>query len=338
MFENLETELELMGARLADVVRIKTYVAFPRDVEKYNEVFRERFATIKPAHTVVGSWDFPLPQAAVELDATAVIGGRAQSLASDGLPDILGPAGAGVLADGFHYATALPIDAEGKSAGRTTQDQIVATLANLGRMLSVAELSVQDVCNLHATLADIRDVPHLEEGLRKFFGGTLPSLTVVGAPLERAEFRVTMESIACKGGGQRLGSNRARLTPGKAAPAVLAKDTLFLSGQIGVVATAEDGGGVTDQANEAWAKLHELVAAAGFAPDSMLRTNNILTDWRDYSGFNAGYGANVNEPYVPRATVLGQLSDTRARVQIEGIAHRLGAGATILQVPPVVAR
>jgi hypothetical protein len=44
------------------------------------------------------------------------------------------------------------------------------------------------------------------------------------------------------------------------------------------------------------------------------------------------------EPYVPRATVLGQPSDARARVQVEGIAHRNGDNATILQVPPVMRR
>ena len=70
----------------------------------------------------------------------------------------------------------------------------------------------------------------------------------------------------------------------------------------------------------------------------MLRTNNVLTDWRDYAGFNAGYGAKrPRASYVPRATVLGSIRAPDARVQIEGVAHRRGDEATILQVPPPTA-
>lgn len=334
MFDNLEIELGLMGAALSDVVRIKTYLAFPRDVEKYRDVFRERFVEGALAHTVVGSWDFPLPQAAVELDAVAVISGAARSMEVD---RISSGAGTAAMGGGLHYATALPANAAGNAAGWMIEDQLAATFKNLDRMLSSAGLKIDDVCNLHVTLADIRDRVCLEEGLQRFFSAKLPSLTIVGAPLERVEFRIAVESIACSGGGERLGSNIAPMMPGKAAPAVLANDTLFLSGQTGLAQGADTSGNVTVQTNMAWARLNELIATAGFAEDSMLRTNNVLTDWRDYAGFNSGYGANVREPYVPRATVLGQLSDARCRVQIEGIAHKGGSEATILQVPPKIA-
>jgi enamine deaminase RidA (YjgF/YER057c/UK114 family) len=109
---------------------------------------------------------------------------------------------------------------------------------------------------------------------------------------------------------------------------------LFLSGQTGIQEGARNPFDVREQTELAWERLHSLIAAAGFGDDTMLRTNNVLTDWRDYAGFNAGYGKNVREPYVPRATVLGHLSEPGARVQIEGIAHRHGSDATILQVPP----
>ena len=95
---------------------------------------------------------------------------------------------------------------------------------------------------------------------------------------------------------------------------------------------------VERQTRTAWERLGSLLEVAGFTPESIVRTNNILVDWRDYAGFNAGYGAHMPEPYVPRATVLGQLSDARARVQVEAIAHREGHAATILQVPPIMRR
>ncbi len=322
MFENLAVELDLMGARLSDVVRIKSYVSFPRDIGKYKEAYSRRFSRIKPAHAVVGSWDFPLPQAAVELDAVAVVDGGA-------------PATGG---GGFHYATACPIDGEGNVAASTGRDQTIVALRNLGKLLAADGLTSKDVCSVHLTLADPRDLPLVESEFRQFFGDSPPAWTVVGAPLESPDFRLTIESTATPGGGQRLGSKLAPLVAGKAAPAVLAGDTLFLGGQLGLSQDAAVPGDVEQQTRKAWERLNSLIDVAGFTPESIIRTNNVLADWRDYAGFNAGYGANMPEPYVPRATVLGQLSDARAKVQVEGIAHRNGYEATILQVPPIMRR
>lgn len=338
MFENLATELEFMGAGLSDVVRLKTYVAFPREIGKYNEVYSRHFAQIKPAHTVIGSWDFPLPQAAIELDAVAVVDGGAQVLDAGGLPVLPGCATAGVLCRGFHYATALPVDVGGKTVSQTGRDQTIESLGNLGKMLAAAGLGRKDVCSIHVTLADLRDLSPVENEFRQFFGESLPTWTVVGAPLERPDFRLAIESIAVVGGGQRFGSKAVPLVAGKAAPAVVAGDTLFLGGQMGLSEGAAEPGDVERQTRTAWERLNSLVDAAGFTPESIVRTNNILTDWRDYAGFNAGYGANMPAPYVPRATVLGQLSDARAKVQVEGVAHRNGDEATILQVPPIMLR
>jgi len=337
MFENLETSLGLMGARMSDVVRLKTYVAFPRDIGKYGEIYRRRFGRVSPAHTVVGSWDFPLPQAAIELDAVAMLGGKAKPLQAEGLPVFAGCAVAGILCGDFHYATALPVDVEGKTVALPAGGQAIAALTNLDKMLVAAGRTRGEVCSVHVTLADMRDLTPVESQFRQFFGEALPTWTVVGAPLERPDFRITIESVAVAGGGRRIGAKDAPLIAGRPAPATLAGDTLFLGGQLGLLENSASGS-VEHQAAVAWHRLYGLVDAAGFASHSILRTNNILTDWRDYAGFNAGYGANVQEPYVPRATVLGHLSDVRARVQIEGVAHRQGAEATILQVPPAAER
>lgn len=337
MFENLRTELDLMGAQLSDVVRIKSYVSFPRDIGKYKEAYKRHFASIKPAHAVIGSWDFPLPQAAVELDAVAVVDGGAQVLEAAGLPMFPACAPAGVLCGGFHYATACPVDADGNVAS-TCRGQAIAALRNLEKMLAAAGLASGDVCSVHLTIADLRELIVVEHEFRQYFGDSLPTWTVVGAPLENQDFRLTIESVATPGGGQRLGSKLAPLTAGRAAPAVLAGDILFLGGQVGLSQDAAEAGDVERQTRNAWERLNSLLDAAGFTPESIIRTNNVLTDWRDYAGFNAGYGANMPEPYVPRATVLGQLSDARARVQVEGVAHRNGDAATILQVPPIMRR
>jgi enamine deaminase RidA (YjgF/YER057c/UK114 family) len=283
----------------------------------------------------VGSWDFPLPQAAIELDAIAVLGGANKSLMGHGLASFDGCAEAGVVADGFHYATALPVDAQGNFAAPDCEGQTIAALRNLGAMLAAAGLTRGDVVNLHLTISDIRHLAGVEGELRTFFGEQFPTFTAAGAPLEHPNFHLTIESVAIKGGGQRVGTKAKPPKKGQPAPAIVAGDMLFLSGQTGNAGGNVD---VESQTLAAWQHLNELIEAAGFHPDSLIRTNNILTDWRDYGGFNAGYGANMREPYVPRATVLAMLPSEGSRVQIEGLAHRFGAGATILQVPGVTAR
>jgi 2-iminobutanoate/2-iminopropanoate deaminase len=334
MFDNLETALGLIGANLSDVVRIKAYLAFPRDIEIYRPLYEQRFSLIRPAHTVIGSWDFPLPQAAVELDAVAVTGGVNISINTASLFSLAGCAVAGVLADGFHYATALPLDVEGRTASLDCRTQTTAALGNLQTMLAAAGLDPRDICNIHITLRDIRERAEVDAALQTFFGGRFPTCTIVGAPLQRSDFSVSIESIAIKGGGLGIETGAAPLRPGRPAPAMLAGDVLFLSGQTGLSENGRHHFDVRAQTDTAWKRLHGLIEAAGFGNDTVIRTNNVLTDWRDYAGFNAGYGENVREPYVPRATVLGSLDAPGGRVQIEGIAHRHGADATILQVPP----
>jgi enamine deaminase RidA (YjgF/YER057c/UK114 family) len=334
MFDNLETTLGLMSGKLEDVVRIKAYLAFPRDIEKYRTVFAARLGKVKPAHTVVTSWDFPLPQAALELDAVALVDAEAKPLSAEGIFGRAGEAPAGVLCDDIHHANVLPLDADGRTVGQSADVQAAAGLQNLAKMLAAAQFKPADVCSLHLTLADMRDVAAAEAELQRFFGDSVPTCTIVGAALDQPDIRITIESVAVRGGGRAIGTRNLPVTKGRAAPAVVAGEMLFVGGRTGVSAGAR----VEQQTRAAWAQVNELIDAAGFSPDDIVRTNNVLIDWRDYAGFNAGYGANVAEPYVPRATVLGQLSDPRARMQVEAVAHRQGRGATILQVPPIISR
>ena len=320
MFDNLDTALGLIDARMSDVVRIKTYLAFPRDVATYRPIFEQRCAALTLAHTVIGSWDFPLPQAAVELDAVAVTGG--------GKVDSAG----GMMAGGFHYATASPLAQDQTAGAGNIREQASAALDNLSAMLEAAGLGLTDICNLHLTLRDIRDQAAVQVALTEAFRTRIPTCTIVGAPLERPDFSISIESIATQGGGEIVDSRAVPHQATHFAPAMRCGDFLFISGQNGLCGDTPSG--VQQQTDLAWMRLSSLIEAAGFAPDSMIRTNNVLTDWRDYAAFNAGYGTHVREPYIPRTTVLGMLNEQAARVQIDGIAHRHGNDATILQVPP----
>ncbi|MGE3066013.1 MAG: Rid family hydrolase [Hyphomicrobiaceae bacterium] len=326
MLDNLETVLDLAGAKLADVVRVKTYITDVRDIPAYREVYRQRLGALAPNHVIVGAHGFPLPQAAIELDAVAVIGAKAQRIEPEA-PQ----AHPAVMIGDTLYATALPTGGAAGAAidaAAQTREAIAALAAALDR----AGLRLADVCSVHATLADIRHQAAFEAVYREAFAAPCPARTIVAAPLEHPGHAVQLEAVAVRG-GEPIGAPDATL--GAASPAVRAGDVLYISGQSGVSGDGSFPAGCEAQMRAAWRKINALVTAAGFPADSIVRTNSVLVDWRDYAGFNAGYGANVRAPYPPRATVLGSLAWPAARVQTEAISHRGGADATIIQVPGV---
>jgi enamine deaminase RidA (YjgF/YER057c/UK114 family) len=320
MLDNLETVLGLLEARLDDVVRVKGYVVDARDIPAYRAIFGERLGSIAPNHIIVGSHGFPLPQAALEIDVIAMAGAKARRVpgaGAEGHPS--------VLVDDTFYATALP---DRRPGATDAASQARTALTGLTASLAAGGLTMADVVNVHMTLSDARHYAAIEEVYAEAFAAPYPARCIVAAPLEEPQFCVQIEATAVRGGGKPIGAADAAL--GSASPAMLAGDVLYSSAH--AAPKAED---CEAQTRGAWDKINALVAAAGFTSDSIVRTNNVLTDWRNYAGFNAGYGANVTKPYPPRATVLGCLRDPAALVQVEAIAHRNGGEAVIVQVPGV---
>jgi 2-iminobutanoate/2-iminopropanoate deaminase len=320
MLDSLETVLRLTGARLEDVVRVKAYVVDARDIPVYRTIFGERLGGIAPNHVIVGSHGFPLPQAALEIDVVAVAGATAKRIpaaSAGGHPS--------VLVDDTFYATALP-DRGDKPLDAAAQAR--TALASLKEALAAGGLSMRDVVNVHMTLSDPRHFAAVEAVYAESFAAPYPTRCIVAAPLEEPRPCLQIEATAVRGGGKPIGAAESAL--GCASAAMVAGDVLYLSGH-----SAPTAGDCEAQTRAAWDKINALVAAAGFASDSIVRTNNVLTDWRTYADFNAGYGANVTKPYPPRATVLGSLLDPAALVQVEAIAHRHGGDAVIVQVPGV---
>jgi 2-iminobutanoate/2-iminopropanoate deaminase len=67
---NLQTILEGVGAGLADVVKVNTYLSDVTRFREYNEIYREFFPDSPPARTTVGS---QLVGIQVEIDCVAVL-------------------------------------------------------------------------------------------------------------------------------------------------------------------------------------------------------------------------------------------------------------------------
>lgn len=185
----------------------------------------------------------------------------------------------------------------------------------LRRLASAVE--PRDVVSIDVSLADIRDAAAFDAASRRFFGAPGPARTLVGTSLSDPEARVLIEYTAVPGGGDALPGN-----------AVLAGEELYIGGQAG------QGAGAEAQTRAAWTRIEQVLKSAGMSRADVVRTSNTLTDWRDYAGYNAGYGAFVEAPYPPRATMLGALAQTGARVQIQALAHRAGREALTLEANP----
>lgn len=317
MFHNAGIVLDLLGARLEHVVHVKTYIADLRDRQRYCELYDEAFGAIQPNHVVVGSHGFPLPQASIELDLVAIVDSPITRIQ-----------GVGVKAAGKVYCCAAPADT---AAGFDIQ--VMSVLDQLEANIKRAGLTLPELVHLHVTLGDCRDMPALTASFAKFFGIRPPSCTVVVAPLADPGALLQIEAIAVQGGGRRVDGIGRGNEPTLGAPAIIAGDDLYISGQLGDGLDGRLAIGAEAQTTLAWQRVDALLAAAGMDRQAIVRTNNVLTDWRHYADFNAGYGAHVVEPYPPRATVLGGLVRPHALVQVEAIAHRHGGEATIVQVP-----
>ena len=306
MFENFAISVDLLGGHMDDVAYVKSYITDWRDVPAYREVFAQRFGARPPVHSLVLSAGFPLPQATVE----------AEIITQSGTPT-------------RRFAVAGPFDEQNRLlGGNDPAAQANHALAALGRSLSMMGQSLRDVVMMRITLADIRDIGAVDEVFKHAFAAPFPACTIVGAAPAHPEQLIELDVVAVNGGGRAIGEATHPESPGCASPAMLAGEYLYISGQRAPTAATVDA-----QAHAAWGRINALLAAADMGAEDVIHTTNVLTDWRSYRGFNAGYGAHAHAPYPPRATVLGGLAEARALVQIEAVAHRHGRNATFIDVP-----
>ena len=98
---------------------------------------------------------------------------------------------------------------------------------------------------------------------------------------------------------------------------------LFLSGQIPLdpVTGEMRNGSVREEIEQVLANMQAVLAAAGAAPASIVKTTIFLTDMADFSLVNEHYAAFMGDHRPARATVAVAALPKGARVEIEAIAY-----------------
>jgi 2-aminomuconate deaminase len=74
---NITDILASVGAGLADLVQVTAYLTSMTDFDAYNAVYAEHFDESGPTRTTVGVAELPHPHLLIEIQAVAVLPGRA---------------------------------------------------------------------------------------------------------------------------------------------------------------------------------------------------------------------------------------------------------------------
>lgn len=117
-------------------------------------------------------------------------------------------------------------------------------------------------------------------------------------------------------------TNAAPAAIGPYSQAVLAGNTLYISGQLGIdPATGKlADGGVAAQARQALKNTLAILAAAGFTPDHVVQVQIFLTDIADFADVNAVYKDAFTEPFPARAAFAVAALPAAAAVEILAVA------------------
>ena len=75
VIENIRDILASVGAELADVVQVTSYLVDMNDFRGYNEVYGEHFDENGPARTTVAVHQLPHPHLLIEIQAVALLKG-----------------------------------------------------------------------------------------------------------------------------------------------------------------------------------------------------------------------------------------------------------------------
>jgi 2-iminobutanoate/2-iminopropanoate deaminase len=121
-----------------------------------------------------------------------------------------------------------------------------------------------------------------------------------------------------------IATSKAPAAIGPYSQAVLAGDTLYISGQLPIdpatgAFAAQDIAGQTDQSLK---NIGAILAQAGFTFSDVVKTTVLLSDIGDFTAMNEVYGKFFPEPCPARAAFAVKALPKGALVEIEAVAVR----------------
>jgi len=346
----IEAAFKAAGTGVTHGVWLNQFVTGRQHVDPYHEVRRDFVKPPRPASTTVAQPGLLAPDATIQVDMVAIdpsLAPTKEGITTDKIPEPLSGAGyspavrvgdhvfvAGQMATDFR--TGVPPEAQVSAIfweGSSIRRQTEFVLKNLAIALEAAGSSLRDAVKAQVWLADIADLPRMEDAWRAAFPEDPPARTV----LQASGFGcvggiIEVNLIAVRTGGKTKKEVVRAPCPvplGHASPAVRAGDLVFLSGLCaadpgGLIAAARvDPGfpyaGSSMRAQTEWilAQAETLCRAAGIGLDAVARQQLFYTD---LGAFDASWG--------PIAARFGDGMPATSIVQVPAMAVP-GCGVTL---------
>ena len=104
--------------------------------------------------------------------------------------------------------------------------------------------------------------------------------------------------------------------------AILAGNTIYISGQLGLnPATGDfDADDITVQTKQSLENLKAILAEAGFSTKDVVKTTVLLKDIAEFGAMNTVYAEYFSEPFPARAAFQVAALPKGGRVEIEAVA------------------
>nr|CAX74647.1 hypothetical protein [Schistosoma japonicum] len=105
---------------------------------------------------------------------------------------------------------------------------------------------------------------------------------------------------------------------------VAVNNTLYVSGQLGLVPGTMllAGDDVESQAYQSLKNVREIVQAAGFSMQDIVKTTVLLADMNDFGIVNKIYEQYFTDPYPARAAYQVACLPKNGKIEIEAVAIR----------------
>ena len=341
ILNTIEAAFEAAGTSVARGVWLNQFVTGRQHVDPYHEVRREFIKPPRPASTTVVQPGLLAPDATIQVDMLAIDPALAppkEGITSDKIPQPLSGAGyspavrvgdyvfvAGQMASDFR--TGIPPEGQVNSTfweGSAIRRQTEYILKNLALALEAAGSAMERVVKAQIWLADMADLPRMEDAWRAAFPKDPPARTVlpaIGFGCEGGIIEVNL--IAVRNGGavqKEVVRANCPVPLGHASPAVRAGDLVFLSGLFaasgeGLIPEARvDSGfpyaGSTLRKQTEWIldQADALCRAAGTNLGGAVRQQLFYNDLRDFDASYRAFEARFKDG-LPATSVV-QVSGT----------------------------
>lgn len=365
--DNMATALGLLDARLEDIVKVRAFLPNhtrpARDGklsfdELFDSIYRDHFHPPHPGRAALQHSLF-LEDLLVEIEAIAIVNRPKQLIESDALPPLRRPyAQGGIRVDDLFFLRGFTSqDRHGELIGPgDMRSQTEQTFANIATTLAEAGGSLADLIQTQVTLTDYHTYPAYNEVFNRHVAEPFPTRTTFQGGLGREGLLIEIESIAAIGSprltidsvvaptGRSILLRRDdvtysdQLAPGSASYSngVRVGDLMFISGQVStdINRNLVGPGDIRVQTRQVLETIQRIVQLADLSMDDVVKTTVMLSDWRDYEGFNEVYQTFFSSPYPARSTIGGTLVRPGALIEIDAIAiHNAHQSAVAVSSP-----